>query len=120
MNSENSAPQAVRFQDAQAMFNQGQFGTRGDAATIADMAVSTFRHHMAGRRSAEDYGKTRRLLTTEEESILLWRCEILQRSGWSQTPEDLRILALEIVQKPEDSDGNWSLGEYTGEEVEDM
>ena len=48
---------------------------------------------MAGRRSAEDYGKTRRLLTAEEESTLLWRCDILQRSGWSQTPEDVRILA---------------------------
>ena len=99
MNSENSAPQAVRFQDAQALFNQGQHGTRGDAATIAEMAVSTFRHRMAGRRSAEDYGKTQRLLTTDEESILLWRCDILQRSGWPQTPEDVRIMALEIVQK---------------------
>ena len=48
---------------------------------------------------SEDYGKTRRLLTAEEESILLWRCEILQRSGWLQTPADVRALALEIVQK---------------------
>ena len=45
------------------------------------------------------YGKTRRLLTPEEESILLWRCDILQCSGWLQAPEDVRILALEIVQK---------------------
>ena len=36
---------------------------------------------------------------TAEESILLWRCDILQCSGWLQTPEDARILALEIVQK---------------------
>ena len=54
---------------------------------------------MAGRRSADDYGKTRRLLTAEEESILIWRCDVLQRSGWSQTLEDVRILALETVQK---------------------
>ena len=32
MNSENpeSAPQAVRFQDAQAMYNQGQLETKGE------------------------------------------------------------------------------------------
>ena len=63
------------------------------------MAESTFRHRMAGRRSAEDYSKAQQLLTAEEESILLWRCEILQRAGWLQTPKDARILALEIVKK---------------------
>ena len=78
------------------MYYQGQLGRRKDAAVIAEMAPS---HRMAGRRSADDYGKTRRLLTAEEESILIWRCDVLQRSGWSQTPEDVRILALEIVQK---------------------
>ena len=99
MNSENSAHQAVRFQDAQAMYYQGQLGRRKDAAVIAEMALSTFTHRVAGRRSAEDYGKTRRLLTAEEESILILRCDVLQRSGWSQTPEDVQILALETVQK---------------------
>ena len=63
------------------------------------MAPSTFTHRMAGRRSAEDYSKTRRLLTAEEESILLWRREILQCSGWLQTPADIRALALVILQK---------------------
>ena len=72
---------------------------RRDAAVIAEMALSTFKHRMAGRRSAEDYGKTWRLLTVVEESILLWKCEILQPSGWLQTPEDVWVLALEIVQK---------------------
>ena len=85
----NSAPQAVRFQDAQATYNQGQLKTRSDAAVITEMAVSTFKHRMTGRRSAEDYGKSRWLLTAEEESILLWRCDILQHSGWLQTPEDV-------------------------------
>ena len=101
MNSENpeSAPQAVRFQDAQAMYNQGQLETKKDAAVIAEMTKSTFRHRMAGRRSVEDYGKTRRILTAEEESIVLWRCDILQRAGWLQPPKDVRILAIEIVQK---------------------
>ena len=93
MNSDNSAHQAVRFQDAQAMYYQGQPERQRDAAGIAEMALSTFTHRMAGRRSAEDYGKTRQLLTAEEESILLWRC------GWLQTPAEVRALALEIVQK---------------------
>ena len=88
MNSENPnseparAPQALRFQEAQAMYNKGQVKTKTDAAVIAEMADTTFRQRMAGRRSAEDYGKTKRLLTAEEESILLWRCDILQRAGW--------------------------------------
>ena len=77
MNSENSAAhQAVRLQDAQEMYYQGQLGRQKDAAVIAQMALSTFIHRMAGRRSAEDYGKTRRLLTAEE-SILIWRCDLL-------------------------------------------
>ena len=99
MNSENSASQAVRFQDAQPMFNQGQLGTRGDVAAITEMSASISRHRTAGRGSAEDYGKTRRLLTAEEESTLPWRCDILQRSGWLQTPEGVPISAFEIVQK---------------------
>ena len=45
MNSENSAHQVVRFQDAQAMYYQGR---RKDAAAIAEMAPSTFTHRMAG------------------------------------------------------------------------
>ena len=99
MDNEDLAHRSVHFQDAQAMYHQGQFGQRRDAAVIAQMATSTFTHRMAGRQSAEDYGKIRRLLMTEEESILLWRCEILQCSSWLQTPADVRALALEIVQK---------------------
>ena len=60
---------------------------------------------MVGQRLAEDCGKTRWLLTADGKSIFLWRCEIFQRSGWLQTPEDVRILALEIVQK-RDPDAN--------------
>ena len=97
--SDNSAHQAVRFQDAQAMYYQGQLMRQRDAAGIAKMALSTFTHRMAGQRLAEDYGKTRRLLTAEEGSILLWGCEILQCSGWLQTPADVRALTLEIAQK---------------------
>ena len=63
------------------------------------MAPSAFTHRVAGRRSAEDYSKTRQLLSAEEESILIWGCDVLQRSGWSQTPEGVRILALGTVQK---------------------
>ena len=85
MDNENSAHQVILFQDAQAMYYQGQLERQRDAAGIAEMALSTFTHRMAGRRSAEDYGKTRRLLTAEE-SILMWRCDVLQRSGWSQNP----------------------------------
>ena len=88
VNSENSACRVVRFQ---AMLNQGQLGTGRDAVVIAEMAQSTFKHRIDGRRSAEDYGKTWRLLTAEEEPIFLWRCNILPRSGWLQTPEDVRL-----------------------------
>ena len=99
MNSENSAHQTVRLQAAQAMYSQGQLRRRKDAAVIAEVAPSTFTHRIAGRRSAEDYGKTRQLLAVGEGSVLVWGCGVLQRSGWSQTPEDVRILALETVQK---------------------
>ena len=87
------------------MYYQGLFGQRRDAVVIAKMAPSTFTHRMAGRQSAEYYCKTRRLLTVEEESILLWRCEILQCSGWLQTPADVRALALEIVEYNKDETG---------------
>ena len=39
------------------MFNQGQLGTRRDVAMIAEMAESTFKHRIDGRRSAEDYSR---------------------------------------------------------------
>ena len=70
-----------------------------DAAVDAEVSRSTFTHRMAGRRSGEDYGKTPRLLIAEEVSILMWGCVVLKRPGWSQAPEDLWILAFEIVQK---------------------
>ena len=35
----------------------------------------------------------------KEELILLWRSDIFQHSGWLQTLEDVRILALEVVQE---------------------
>lgn len=84
MNRDNSANQDERFQDAQAMCTQGQPDRRRDAAVIAEVALSTFTHRMASQGSAEGYGKTRQLLTVEEESIFLWRCDILQCSGWPQ------------------------------------
>ena len=108
MNSENSqsesVPQAIRFQDAQAMCNQRRLKTEKDAAVIAEMKEPTPEHCMASRRSHEDYSITQRHLTAEEESIVLWRCDILQRAGWLQTPKDAQILALEILQK-RDPDG---------------
>ena len=39
--------QAVRSQDAQAMYYQGRLERR--AAVISEMALSTFTHRMAGR-----------------------------------------------------------------------
>ena len=108
MNNENSqsesVPQAILFQDSQAMCNQRRLKTKKDAAVIAEMKESTFRHRMAGRRSHEDYPIIQQHLTVEEESIVLWRCDILQRAGWLQPPKDVRILALEILQK-RDPDG---------------
>ena len=76
-----SAEQAVRFQDAQDMYHQGQLARRRGAAIITEMALSISRHRMAGLTLAEGYGKTRRLLTAKEESILLWGCDTLQCSG---------------------------------------
>ena len=48
------------------------------------------------------------LLTAGEESILLWRCDI--PTLWLQTAKDVRILALEIVQKRDPNakvDNDW-------------
>ena len=70
-----------------------------DAAEITEMALSTYKHRIAGRRSAEDYGKTRRLLTAEEESILLWKCDITIVFRTAINPGGCTGLALEIVQK---------------------
>ena len=54
----------------------------------------TPKHRLASRRSAKGYDKTQRLLTAGEESILLWRCDILQGL---QAPADVRALALGIA-----------------------
>ena len=69
MNSKSPqlAPQVV--QDAQAMYNGERLEMKKDAAVIAEMAESTFRHRMAGQRSAEDYNQALRLLTAEEASV---------------------------------------------------
>ena len=42
MNSDNSAHQAVRFQDAQAMYYQRPFGQRRDVAVIAEILAGLF------------------------------------------------------------------------------
>ena len=99
MDNENSVPLAVRFQDAQAIYNQGQLKTKKVVVGVVEMKVSTFMHCTLDQRSAEDYGKTRQLLTAEEVSFLLWKYDILQHAGWLQTLKDVWILALKIAQK---------------------
>ena len=79
MNSKKSAYQAVLFQYAQSMCYQGQLERGRDAAAIAEVALSTCKHRMSGRRSAEDYDKTRRLLNGGRgiafgvEMVTLWK-----------------------------------------------
>jgi hypothetical protein len=51
------------------------------------------------RRSAADYGKSRRLPLEAEEKTLIWRCDILQRAGFPQTVQDVRDLAQTLIRK---------------------
>jgi len=75
--------------------------TKKDAAVVAEMKVSTFKHRTWGRRSAAEYGKTRWLLLDGEEEVLIWRCEILQRGGFPQSIRDMTVTAEEILRKRE-------------------
>ena len=92
MNSESptdTIPEPIRFQDAMQMYREHIVLRKKDAATCAEMKTSTFVHRSIGRRSATDFHKSRRLLTEEEEDVLVWRCEVLQRAGFAQTPKDI-------------------------------
>jgi len=66
---------------------------------VAEMKVSTLKHRTCGRRSAAEYEKARRLLLDEEDEILIWRCEILQRGGFPQSIRDVTAIAEEILRK---------------------
>jgi len=92
-------PESVRFQDAFGMYREGITSTKSGAAVVAEMKESTFVHLSLGRRAAEDYYKSQRLLKVEEEEILIWRCDILQRAGFPQSIKDVTKLAKEILQK---------------------
>ena len=70
------------------MHNSGAITTHTDAATAAEMLRSTFLHRVHGRRSAEDY-KGYQLLNTAEEGILVWYCDILQKTGFPQSVKDV-------------------------------
>jgi hypothetical protein len=56
-------------------------------------------HRVQGRRSAEDYHKSRQLLNAEEEEVLIWYCDILQRTGFPQNVKDAIALAEKILRK---------------------
>ena len=57
-------PQTVQFQEALEMYRSGRAPQKKDVAVGAGMRASTFVHHSLGwRRSVEEYGKLRRLLT---------------------------------------------------------
>lgn len=77
--SDGAVPECVRFQEALAMYRERIVPTKSDASVVAEMQPSTFVHRSLGRRSAEDFYKSRRLLSPEEEDIVMWRCEVLQR-----------------------------------------
>jgi len=82
-------PKSVRFQEALDMYNSGAIATHTDATTAAEMPRSTFLHRVHGRRSAEDYNKGRQLLNTAERGILVWYCDILQKTGFPQSVKDV-------------------------------
>jgi len=94
-------PEPIRFLNAFEMYKDEIIPTKKDAAVVAEMKVSTFKHRTCGRRSAAEYGKTRRLLLDEEEEVLIWRCEILQRGGFPQSIRDVTAIAEEILRKRE-------------------
>jgi hypothetical protein len=81
------------------MYREGIISTKSGAAVVAEMKETTFVYRTLGRRSAEDYHKSRRLLKEEEEEILIWRCDILQRAGFPQTVKDVTASAEQILQK---------------------
>jgi len=87
--NEERLPESVRFQEALDMHNSGAISTHTDAATAAEMPRSTFLHRVHGRRSAEDYNKGYQLLNTAEEGILVWYCDILQKTGFPQSVKDV-------------------------------
>ena len=94
-------PEPIRFLNAFEMYKDEIIPTKKDAAVVAEMKVSTFKHRTWGRRSAAEYGKTRWLLLDGEEEVLIWRCEILQRGGFPQSIRDMTVTAEEILRKRE-------------------
>jgi hypothetical protein len=92
-------PACVRFQEAFEMYNSTIIPTHAGAATVAEMARSTFTHRALGRRSAEEYQQSRQLLNSAEEGILLWHCDILQRAGFPMNVKDVTALAETILRK---------------------
>jgi len=93
-------PEPIRFLNAFEMCGDEIIPTKKDAAVVAEMKVSAFKHRTCGRRSAVEYGKTRRLLLDEEE-ILVWRSEILQCGGFPQSIRNVKATAEEILRKCE-------------------
>jgi len=97
--SNETVPACVRFQEALEMHREGIISTKSGAAVVAEMPRSTFVYRVQGRRSAEDYHKSCRLLKEEEEEILIWYCDILQRTGFPQSVKDMIALAEKILRK---------------------
>jgi len=92
-------PEFVQFQEGLAMYLNSLVPSKEQSAVVAEMKRSTFIHRTLGRRSAADFGKSRRLLLEAEEKTLIWRCNILQRAGFPQTVKDVRDLAQTILRK---------------------
>jgi len=75
--SNKMVPECIRFQEVLEMHREGIISRKSGAAVVAEMPRSTLVHRVQGRRSAEDYHKSRRLLKEEKEEILIWYCNIL-------------------------------------------
>jgi len=99
--NEETLPECVRFQEALDLYNSGVISTQTDAATAAEMPRPTFFHRVHGRRSAEEYNKGHQLLNSAEEGVLVWYCDILQRTGFPLSVKDFTVLAAKILRKRE-------------------
>ena len=75
-------PEAVRFAAAVKALEEGKVANKVEAARYAEMNYSTFKHRMQERRTVAQAARAQQKLTPEEETMVLWRCEILKRMGF--------------------------------------
>ena len=80
-------------------YDSGGLVNKKDAAVIAELPATTFRHRLAGRPSREEASRARQRLTTTEEEIVIWRREVLARAGFPHPIKRVREMALLFLRK---------------------